>query len=92
MSLKSIEMQIALPRSQDAGKIQQHIQDQGTRFQEQTANSFRKQNDIARKQVSETETKGANKLNIAEQSKTSMSNTPISSSHPYKGTKVDISG
>ena len=34
MGLKSIELQVALPRSQDAGKMQEQMMRQGQQFQE----------------------------------------------------------
>lgn len=34
MGLKSIEMQVAIPRSQDAGKMQEQLSRQGQQFQE----------------------------------------------------------
>lgn len=39
LSLKSIELQVALPHSQDAGKIQDQMSKEGQRFQESLTQS-----------------------------------------------------
>lgn len=43
MSWKSIEMQVALPRTQDAGKMQEQLMKQNQHFQEGLAQSNRMQ-------------------------------------------------
>ena len=34
MGLKSVELQVAIPRTQDAGKMQEQLSRQGQQFQE----------------------------------------------------------
>ncbi|WP_010093393.1 hypothetical protein [Ornithinibacillus scapharcae] len=53
MSWKSIEMQVALPRTQDAGKIQEQLFKQNQHFQEGLAQSNLVQEMEKRKKVQE---------------------------------------
>ncbi|SHF52197.1 hypothetical protein [Ornithinibacillus halophilus] len=51
MSWKSIEMQVALPRTQDAGKLQEQMSKQNQHFQESLAGLQLKEHEQRRKQV-----------------------------------------
>lgn len=101
MSLKSIEMQIALPRTQDAGKIQSDHHERGTIMQSQIAASVEKQEFEKRKKVVEqeksrnvkNETKNEKKDNHYQMRKTKNNKEKDEAiPHPYKGKIIDISG
>ncbi|MEN2464547.1 hypothetical protein [Ornithinibacillus sp. JPR2-1] len=53
MSWKSVEMQVALPRTQDAGKLQEQMLKSNQHFQEALAQSQVKQDNQKRKKVQE---------------------------------------
>ena len=63
MSLKAIEMQIALPRTHDAGKIQEQLQQRGQHLQEHAAQSVTKEDDLKRKTVVKNAQKQGARLN-----------------------------
>lgn len=100
MSWKSIEMQVAIPRTQDAGKHQDQMSKQSQRFQESLAQSQLKQQLLERKRVTEFErTKG---MKITKENNDESNNSsdheeqqePASEEetidHPFLGTKVDL--
>lgn len=55
MSWKSVEMQVALPRTQDAGKLQEQMLKSNQHFQEALAQSQVNQDNQKRKKVQEFE-------------------------------------
>lgn len=107
MSLKAIEMQVALPRTQNAGKIQDQMQQRGQVSQDHIATEQHKELEKKRKQVLElTETEnrrlnnddenrnGANPEKETQQKdrKHEHKHSPQYAKHPYKGNFVDFSG
>ena len=100
MSLKNIEMQIALPRTHDAGKIQDHLNQRNQQIQDQLAHSIQKEVDLKRTQVSEN--RESDKLSLKkdqsqqhqEQSKKRNKDQKQEENpnHPYKGKKIDFFG
>ncbi|WP_423410049.1 hypothetical protein AABM38_08895 [Heyndrickxia sp. MSNUG] len=104
MSLKAIEMQIALPRTQDAGKIQEQLQQRGQHLQQHAAQSVTKEDELKRKTVIKNNQKQEARLNKDDGSsnhhqeqrnpdKNKNSETQhIHPNHPYKGKVIDYSG
>jgi uncharacterized protein YfaS (alpha-2-macroglobulin family) len=101
MSLKAIEMQIALPRTHDAGKIQEQIQQRGQHLQEHAAQRVTKEDELKRKTVIKNKQKQEARLNKDGQSSKEQgeSRQPkkkkeelIQHNHPYKGKVIDYSG
>ncbi|WP_156289088.1 hypothetical protein [Oceanobacillus salinisoli] len=97
MSLKLIELQVAIPRTQDASKLSEQLTKQNQHFQESLASSQLKQEELKRKRV--------NDLNDTEQLKfkkqktgdhqTLPRNRKTTSSmeyikHPYLGNQIDV--
>ncbi|WP_405102148.1 hypothetical protein [Oceanobacillus sp. FSL H7-0719] len=97
MSWKSIEMQVALPRTQDAGKIQEQLQKQPEILQSALTQSQLKQEKIKRTRVSESEK--SEKLRL-KKDKTDSSSQELEKeivaekdiTHPYLGKSVDFNG
>ncbi|MGA9228071.1 MAG: hypothetical protein WB217_17115 [Mesobacillus sp.] len=104
MSLKAIEMQIALPRTQDAGKIQEQLQQRGQHLQEHAAQSVKKEDELKRKTVIKNNQKQETRLNKDDRSsnhnqeqsnpdkKKNSENHNKQQNHPYKGKVIDYSG
>jgi hypothetical protein len=63
MSLKAIEMQVAIPRTQNVGKIQDQLQQRGQVSQDYIASQQSKDDEKKRKQVEETEESERIRLN-----------------------------
>lgn len=98
-------MQVALPRTQDAGNIQEQMSKQHQRFQESLAQTQLKEEIIKRKQVNKFEEikdqnvtdKDKDKENQNEseqnlQQKKQTRKKAKSVDHPYLGSKIDFSG
>ncbi|WP_167831725.1 hypothetical protein [Mesobacillus selenatarsenatis] len=103
MSLKAIEMQIALPRTHDAGKIQEQLQQRGQHLQEHAAQSVTKEDDLKRKTVIKNKQKQEARLNQEGSSSGNQQQNgrrdsknkgdqPDQPHHPYKGKVIDYSG
>ncbi len=101
MSWKSIEMQVALPRTQDAGKLQEQMLKQNQHFQESLAQSQMKEAEQKRKRVQEFES--INDVKIKDEDRDNPSsedqqsgardhNNEESIEHPYLGKRIDFSG
>lgn len=104
MSWKAVEMQIALPRTHDAGKLQDQMQQRGQQAQYSLAQSQLETDKLKRKQVTKEEQK--DKVDIKderensnytssekEKKKDSPGDTSaINVNHPYLGKQVDFSG
>jgi hypothetical protein len=95
MSLKLVELQLALPRTYDIGKIQEQFVQQSQLMQSQLAASIQKKEELQRRQVTAKEKssevswkKEGNSLlfQANEKSKAAKQN------HPYKGKIVDFTG
>ncbi|MGE7766411.1 hypothetical protein [Peribacillus sp. NPDC096540] len=106
MSLKAIEMQIALPRTQDAGKIQEQNQQKNLIQQDHAAHQVQKNQERKQKTVVSEEQKlpahfyekegntDKGKLLKKERQKENKKETTTEKkdSHPYKGIRIDYSG
>lgn len=102
MGWKSIEMQVALPRVQDAGKIQEQMQKQGQHYGESLTQSQLKQEELKRKRVSESE--DIHELKLKKDAENNSENQDEENSgefrqskegkieHPYLGNKLDLNG
>lgn len=99
LGLKSIEMQVALPRTQDAGKLQEQLGKRHQHFQEShTANQL-KQEELKRKKINNFEQvklfKNKKKHNdpaLQDEVKKKESMLKEKVEHPYLGTKIDFNG
>lgn len=102
LSLKSIELQVALPRSQDAGKIQEELSKQNQRFQESLTGAQLKQEELRRKRVNEFEEVSKARIKKEEEAakgsieenkdKEDLNNEEQVLDHPYLGSNIDFSG
>lgn len=103
MSLKSIELQVALPRTQEAGKLQDQLQQRGQNLQDHLAANMTKDQEKKRQQVGKNEQTEKNKLNADEEKqqqreqhqnkkKRSPKQVEEKQHHPYKGNLIDIEG
>ena len=106
MSLKLVELQVALPRTQDLGKMQEEIQQRGRHTQEHLASIHHKEDNQKRQQVNKYDETTKNKLqnngqnqngaafskeNKKKQEKKKQQQLE-DSPHPYKGNLIDIEG
>ncbi|MTW84955.1 hypothetical protein F3157_04680 [Virgibacillus dakarensis] len=102
MSWKSIEMQVALPRSQDAGKLQEQMLKQTQHSQESLAASQLLKDEQKRKRVNEFEKTGkptikqgsgqSKQANQDQQHKEQVTEEGQEMDHPYLDGKIDFSG
>jgi hypothetical protein len=99
MSLKLVELQIALPRTQEAGKIQEQTNQQSQNLQKHLSAERKQQQEILRHQVPKNEQKA--EPNLAKRQSTQQQiqrkdkgrkNSPNKQLHPYKGYMIDIEG
>lgn len=100
MGLKSVEMQVAIPRSQDAGKMQDQLSRQGQQFQETLAQQKLREEHLQRQRVQKHEKVvkqgDAEKENQSEQQsetqkrKDDASKPKAECTHPYLGKQVDF--
>jgi|SRR4051794_36823294 hypothetical protein len=102
MSLKSIEMQIAIPRTLDAGKLQEQLQQRGQHMNDQANEAVQKDVEYKRSHVIKSE-KSANAKLLKDGQKHNqekhkrndtreMKEEQQNEQHPYKGTIIDYSG
>ncbi|RRN70308.1 hypothetical protein EI200_14255 [Peribacillus simplex] len=105
MSLKAIEMQIAIPRTQDAGKIQEQNQQKNLIQQDQAAHQVQKDSERKQRTVVGEERKlpahfyekerNADKGQSQKKYKKKeipQITTLKNDPHPYKGNWIDYSG
>ncbi|MCS0787190.1 hypothetical protein [Cytobacillus pseudoceanisediminis] len=103
MSLKSIELQIALPRTFDAGKIQEQLQQRGQTISGFAAESTRENAEKQRKTVIKHEQKqnvnlgnddseSQNEAGGHERKDNQKKDSDDKQNHPYKGKIIDYSG
>ncbi|MDL4840089.1 hypothetical protein [Aquibacillus rhizosphaerae] len=103
MSWKSVEMQVALPRTQDAGRIQDQMQQRGRIDQESLASNQLVKEEMKRKQVNDYNQKNNvnnkkqepnNQAWMNKRSKNEMENDAlvVSTDHPYLGKQIDFNG
>lgn len=100
MSWKSIEMQVALPRTQDMGKIQELLQSRSTQQQEMitasqlqseelkrtTVNQMGHKSEVILRDEEKTKRERERKRGQNNQSRDTMDN------HPYLGKRIDLKG
>ncbi|PLS16702.1 hypothetical protein CVD28_16635 [Bacillus sp. M6-12] len=102
MSLKSIEMQVALPRTHDAGKLQEQIQQRGQLMHDHASREVHKENEKKRSSVMKHEANEkpgfpgegqSNGSSSGYQPKKRKKNIEEKNqNHPYKGKNIDFSG
>lgn len=102
MGLKTIEMQVAIPRSQDAGKMQEQLSRQGQRFQEtlteqqlreeiiQRSKTNRQEKVLKRDVNDEAEEEASSHHEKREQKQKDQ--VDKQTRHPYLGRQIDWSG
>ena len=103
MSWKSIEMQVALPRTQDAGKLQDNMTKQGQQFQSELTQQQLEKDKVQQKRVNEFEDVENLKTDVNQDKEDSTSNQSEqgdgqeetveeqSIEHPYLGSRIDYS-
>ena len=105
MSLKTIELQIALPRTQDAGKIQELLQNRGQHLiehaSEQEKKSAKAKNETVYMQEKNSPVDCRKHSNSSGQQEKQGQNDESEKNHsafsqaavhPYKGKQIDYSG
>jgi len=103
MSLKAIELQVALPRTYDAGKMQEQIQQRGQLTHDLAAREMEKEVKKQEKSVVKQKQKDSVKLKKDEKSGQHESSysqkeqeddekEELMNQHPYKGKSIDFSG
>ena len=90
MSLKLIELQVAIPRTMDAGKTAADLAQKGMIHQSQLSEQDRKKQIADTKKVSPRERTENGVLHTGEK-QTANSNRP-QAKHPFKGQEIDYSG
>lgn len=103
MSLKLVELQVALPRTQDLGKLQEQLQQRGQLVQDNLASAQQKEDIEKKNQVNKYDKTAKNKLlkdgqnsnGAYDSKKRKKQNKPthqVEAHHPYKGNSIDIEG
>ncbi|WP_035710765.1 hypothetical protein [Salibacterium aidingense] len=103
MSWKAVELQVALPRTQEAGKLQEQLQQRGQAAQDRLAAEQEKNHEKQRTKVTDKQEAEKNKFNNQEgnqekhtppflTSKVKDTEEREAESHPYKGKSIDITG
>lgn len=104
MSWKAVELQVAIPRTQETGKIQDQMSRQNQHFQESLTMNQLKQDELKRKRANELEEPdpsvihdedgGQNeskKEDLKDRRKQSQ-DEQATIKHPYLGSKIDLNG
>lgn len=96
MGLKSIEMQVALPRTQDSGKIQEQVHKQGEHVQSTLTASQLKEDKIKRNRIQELEKTNSflekNESDTLKQDVYGKQSGGETSRHPFLGRRIDFNG
>ena len=102
MSLKAIEMQVALPRTLDAGKIQEQMQQRSQNMIHIANDAIQHESEKKRNSVIKNEQSAETKLHKDAKKHDqngqnhayvhSQSEEKEKEHHPYKGTVIDYSG
>lgn len=100
MGLKSIEMQVAIPRSLDAGKMQEQMERQGQQFQQTLteeelkaeAAKPNKVNEYENVQISNDKEEKEEEQEKREMKAKKKNKNKESIDHPYLGNQIDFSG
>lgn len=102
MSLKSVELQVALPRTKDAGIQQNQLVQKPITDQESLAQEAIRQSELARKKASQTEPEdplrnhkeGSSGQRGHQQTEKKSKAADLNEeevNHPYKGKHIDLS-
>src|SRR5690625_1730084 len=102
MSLKSIELQVAIPRTHDAGKMQDQMTKQSQNFQDTLTKKQLEEELLRRTKVNEYEAVIQQNVSDEEKQKKedkderkeqqSKEDEKLKLNHPYLGKKIDFSG
>ncbi|MEH7234746.1 hypothetical protein [Bacillus sp. JJ1562] len=101
MSLKLVELQVAIPRTQDAGKIHEQLMMRGQHMQDQISTDNEKLEKRNRTKVNENNKSenaqihkdaSSNPFSEPPSHKTEQSEQEEKEQHPYKGNFIDIVG
>lgn len=100
MSIRPVEVQIGVPRTQDAGKIQEQLQQRGQVAQDVISQETKKEADNKRQQVNQSDEsakasnngEGSNGNGKKKQNKEKKETEKTKASHPFKGQFIDFSG
>ena len=101
MSWKAVEMQVALPRTQDAGKIQEQMQQRGQFMQNMISKEAKAENAVLEHAVNDLEKdrllkdkehKDRHKDDNQHSQEQQENKQQIKQYHPYLGHRVDING
>ncbi|HLS66511.1 MAG TPA: hypothetical protein VK029_05920 [Pseudogracilibacillus sp.] len=100
MGLKSVEMQVAITRSQDASKMQDQMTRQGQQFQETLTQQQLREDVLKRTQINEHEKVSLRENEDEEKERRererrkkqlSKDSDKHLTDHPYLGTMIDLS-
>ncbi|MFF2908585.1 hypothetical protein [Paenibacillus sp. NPDC057934] len=102
MSLKPVELQIAVPRTTEAGRIQNELQHRPAADQQQLAAQNVKQSQEMTQRTAEVDDpsetalrddggRGNNPGGHSSQEKGHNSDGSLGAKHPYKGLRIDLS-
>ena len=101
MSWKAVEMQIALPRTHDAGRVQEQMQQRSQFMQDILAQAHLQSEEIKKRTVSDLN-EGENLRNRLRDRPRPTSNEALKTTipaeekrsveHPYLGRRIDING
>lgn len=89
MSLKNIEMQVALPRTHDAGKVQHEMNQQSNIVQSHLAEEANRKEALKRKKVNELNKKEKAHFQKENESRNQKQKGKKPAKHPYKGNRFD---
>ena len=103
MGFKSVELQVAIPRSQDAGKMQEQAMRQGQQFQETlTQQQLREQvvnrtkvneyDEVYKRDISDDKKEDSQEQAEHENKKKQNQEKTNAIEHPYLGQRIDFSG
>ncbi|PXW92504.1 hypothetical protein DES38_10285 [Streptohalobacillus salinus] len=100
MSWKAVEMQVALPRTQDAGKIQEQMQQRGQFMQNMISKEAKAENAVLEHSVNDLEKDRLlkdkehkdNQHEHQGDKEQQEKKKQIKQYHPYLGHRVDING
>ncbi|ANC76888.1 hypothetical protein [Fictibacillus phosphorivorans] len=91
MSLKLIELQVAIPRTLDASKESVDLMNRGLLQQQHTSEEIRKKDKKEAERVNQKEATESGLFQTNDQHQQEKTSSK-SSNHPYKGSKIDYSG
>lgn len=103
MSLKSIELQVALPRTFEAGKISEQLQQRGQALSDQATSEMAEKVERNRQsvikstqkdelQLKDHSSKGQDEKGQQEKQSSKKQEKLVEKVHPYKGNTIDYSG